>query len=363
MVRPRLVRHAALPFDLLLERLVCLPSVDFDRVRDGVQPAEVDGRDRPVHRDVEVDRDPFGHADLLATVVDELVPFPEEAEGGPVVRLPDVLGGEVEVEVFALWGLDPRRFGVAGCYGEAGVVPFDEPRHEGVGLLYGRDAVEPELRDQAVLEGPPEAFDPPLRLADGRGDDIDAELLADPSELRVRVEFDGKAVDGHPPVDEDRAVVAVKGLRNAVFLEYRPSHVQIAIEGFVDVEVAREDLAGRVVDRPVGGGLGAVGAEPPFLRGVYLDELAFPRTPRPAWMRVLRPLPLLCVRRRYARVGQDPIYLVVGGVDALPLFDELEEMREVEAIVFPEVEAEYPRLLFLARLVRGLPVLVAVREA
>ena len=118
MVRPGLVRHAAFPLGLPLKRLVGMPSVGFGRLRDGIKPAEVDGRHRPVHRDVEIDRDPLGHAYLPAMVVDELVPFPEEAEGGSVVRLPDVLGGEVEVEVFALRGLDPRRFGIAGGDGE-----------------------------------------------------------------------------------------------------------------------------------------------------------------------------------------------------------------------------------------------------
>ncbi len=74
MVRPRLVRHAAFPFDLLLERLAGLPSVDFDR-------------------------DPLGHADLPATVVDELVPFREDVVQilhfpGPRLCRNDTRGGE-----------------------------------------------------------------------------------------------------------------------------------------------------------------------------------------------------------------------------------------------------------------------------
>jgi hypothetical protein len=53
----------------------------------------------------------------------------------------------------------PSRGGLRGRMGEAGIEVGEERGEEGVGGLEGREAAEPELDDEAVLERAPEAFD------------------------------------------------------------------------------------------------------------------------------------------------------------------------------------------------------------
>jgi hypothetical protein len=53
----------------------------------------------------------------------------------------------------------PGRGGLRGRMGEAAIEVGEERGEEGVGGLEGREASEPELDDEAVLERAPEAFD------------------------------------------------------------------------------------------------------------------------------------------------------------------------------------------------------------
>ncbi len=169
------------------------------------------------------------------------------------------------------------------------------------------------------MECPPEPFDPALRLAYGRRYHLAAELTTDPSELGVGVVFHGKPVDGHPAEGENSPVVAVESLRDAVPFEYVLEHVQVSAQGFSALEVDAQDLPGRVVYRAMGRRLREGSAEPTLLAGVDLDELALFGPPRPAGVGVVPALSALRVRRRYPGVRENPVYLVVGGVDALPL--------------------------------------------
>jgi hypothetical protein len=61
--------------------------------------------------------------------------------------------------------------------GEAGVVVGHECRQEGVAVVHGADAGEPQLLHQPVLQGLVGALDATLGLAGVGEDDLDAERL------------------------------------------------------------------------------------------------------------------------------------------------------------------------------------------
>ena len=67
--------------------------------------------------------------------------------------------------------------------GKAAIEVGEEGGEEGVGGLEGREAAEPELDDEAVLQGAPEAFDAALGLRRAGRDVADAEVVEDAAEV------------------------------------------------------------------------------------------------------------------------------------------------------------------------------------
>ena len=88
------------------------------------------------------------------------------AESGDVVVAHYTLVLEAEC-LLQLCGTEPGPVGTAGgrwCDGKGAIVASKKGREEGVGLLRGGDVREAELRDEAILKGAQEPFDPAFRL-------------------------------------------------------------------------------------------------------------------------------------------------------------------------------------------------------
>jgi hypothetical protein len=77
----------------------------------------------------------------------------------------------------------PGRGGVRGRMGKAAIEVGEERGEEGVGGLEGRDALKPELDDEAVRQRAPEALNAALRLGRAGRDVADAEVVQDAAEV------------------------------------------------------------------------------------------------------------------------------------------------------------------------------------
>ena len=86
---------------------------------------------------------------------------------------------------------------------------------------------------------------------------------------------------GEFPELEYGAVVAVKGLRDAVFIEDLPHHFIVTLKGFLLVEEKPHHGSGGVVYGPVEGGLRQQVAEPIVYAGVDLEQLPEALPPGP----------------------------------------------------------------------------------
>ena len=266
------------------------------------------------------------------------MPFPFEPERRAVVRDPLELDGEVEIDFPRRWGRGEDRRLHLGLDGESPVVVGHEFREVGIRGVDGRYAPQPQLGYQPRLKRPPKPLDPAFGLGDRGGYQLDPELLAHAFEVDVDIAVDRLVLLGELPELEYGAVVAVKGLRDPVFIEDLPHHLIVTLEGFLLVEEKPHHGSGGVVYGPVEGGLRERLPEPIVYAGVNLQQLpeAFP--PRPG--RVLglfffRPVPL---RRSEAGGGQDPVGVSVGGANPFLLVQLLGEMPEVEAGVFSPVK-------------------------
>ena len=315
--------------------VLLLPFLDFD---EGPKPAVEGGDPLPGSGDVNVDDGLRGDPGDDPVLVDQLMPFSLEAEGRPVVRGPLEFDGQIEVDLLGRWGGGEEGGFHVGLDGESPVVVCHELGQIGIGFADRGYAPQPKLGYQPRLKRPPKPLYPSLRLGDGGGDELDPELPAHAFEVDVDIAVDRLVLLGEFPELEYGAVVAVKGLRDPVFIEDLPHHLIVTLEGFLLVEEKPHHGSGGVVYGPVEGGLRERLPEPIVYAGVNLQQLpeAFP--PRPG--RVLglfffRPVPL---RRSEAGGGQDPVGVSVGGANPFLLVQLLGEMPEVEAGVFSPVK-------------------------
>ena len=140
-------------------------------------------------------------------------PAPFE-EGVVVADLALVLGAEDLAPGAGAVGHEGRA-GLLGGDGEAGVVRRDVDLGEpAVGRLHGRDAGQPQLLGQAILEGAEGPLGAAARLGRVGGDVLDAELGQRPADLRQLLFRDfaaglGRVEVVRPPVGVKRAEQAV----------------------------------------------------------------------------------------------------------------------------------------------------------
>jgi len=130
---------------------------------------------------------------------------------------PLVLEAEGGAEVEGRWeSPEGGPFG-RGLDSEARVEASDKAGKERIRLLEGADPGEAQLRDQAALEGAPEAFDPSLGLGRVGSHDLDAELLHRPAKLGGFA-LTGELLSDRLPLGgaEDGVLIAIEGDGEAV---------------------------------------------------------------------------------------------------------------------------------------------------
>ena len=110
-------------------------------------------------------------------------------------------------------GRRQAAMGSAGRLGEAAVVVGEIGRQVGLGRGHGRDPVEAQLGDEAILEGGPEALDAALGLGGMGADVADAEVAEDLAELGGMLSTLELLLETPVGViaDEDAEAIAVEG--------------------------------------------------------------------------------------------------------------------------------------------------------
>lgn len=216
-----------------------------------------------------------------------------------------------------------------------------EFREVGIRRLDRRYPPQPQLGYQPRLKRPPKPFYPALRLGDGGGDELDAQLLAHALEVDVHVAVDRLALLRQPPELEYRPVVPVEGLRDPVFAQDLPHHLVVALEGFLLLEPKPHHGSGGVVYGPVEGGLRQRVAEPIVYAGVDLQQLPEALPPGPRRMLGLLPPRLMAFGRSEPGGGQDSMDVPVRDPHPFVFVQLLDEMPEVETGVFPFVQADH----------------------
>ena len=199
---------------------------------------------------------------------------PARAEADGVVVRDDAAvataqdGGEIA------GGGAPGGGGVSGGPGEAAVVVSEELGEERIGGLEGRDAAQPQLADEAVLQGLPEALDAAFGLRRARGDEPDAELAQDAAKVRGVLGAAQLLLEGPVRIvaDKDGEAIAIEGQGQAVRGDELLQQGDIAVQILGGPELQGQDGAGRIVDGAVQSELGAAGFEPRAGAGVELHE-------------------------------------------------------------------------------------------
>ena len=186
---------------------------------------------------------------------------PARAEADGVVMSDDATvataqdGGEIA------GGGAPGGGGIGGGPGEAAVVVREELGEEGIGGLEGGDAAQPQLADEAVLQGLPEALDAAFGLRRARGDEPDAELAQDAAEVSGILGAAQLLLKSPVRIvaDKDVEAIAIEGQGQAVRGDERPQPGDLAVQILGGPEIQGQDGAGRLVDGAVQRELGAAG--------------------------------------------------------------------------------------------------------
>ena len=166
--------------------------------------------------------------------------------------------------------------GIAWRAPEALVVGGDELRQERVAGLHGRDAPQPELLHQPVLQRLVHPLDAPLGLRGVGADDLDVELGERAAELRHATGSASRVLSSHP---EDGVLVAVEGRRAPVPRQVGARRGEV-VEGRLRTDEPQlHEVTGGVVHEDEQGAAGAAALEPLMVAAVYLDQLAQARSP------------------------------------------------------------------------------------
>src|SRR5215470_6775388 len=149
------------------------------------------------------------------------------------------------------WGPTPHGCGRSGAR-EAGVEVAEELRQEGIGRRATSDLPQPQLADQAILQGAPEPLNAALALRRAGLDVADAQLLEDAAEMSGRLDPGELLLEGPVPIgaDEDVDAIAIEGHGQAAGGEDLVQQRSVAVEVFGRPEVQGDDRGRRIIDGP-----------------------------------------------------------------------------------------------------------------
>lgn len=205
----------------------------------------------------------------------ELEEAPVELHGVIVLDGALVLEGADAVEVSPGRSRAPGGLGVRRGLREAGIVAREKPVEHALGLRERARLGEPELDDQAILEGAKEPLDPSLRLRGMRTDPADAEFLEgapDLGGLGPALELLGQGERGAGIAVKDPVAVGVRRAGEAIAPDELAEEQEVAVGILLRAEDAAEDLARGVVDGGVEHQPRPAIFEPGMVAAVHLDE-------------------------------------------------------------------------------------------
>ena len=172
-----------------------------------------------------------------------------------------------------------RRAGVVGGDGKGGIVAIEIGGQERRGDRVGHgQASQAQLRDEAILQGTPKAFNAALGLGRASGDGADAQLDQGPAELR-RLLSPRQLFLGSPArmgiTHEDAMPIVIEGVGDAVGGEHLAQQEEVAMSILLSAKDRGHHAAGGVVDRRQKGGAWPIGPEPGVRAAIDLQEHAF----------------------------------------------------------------------------------------
>jgi hypothetical protein len=188
-----------------------------------------------------------------------------------------VFEGANAVEVRARRRRLPRRLGVRGGLGEAGIVARKKSVEHALGLGERAGLGEAEFDHQAVLEGTEEALDAPFGLGRMGPDPADAELTEGPADLGLAGDAAELLLQGEREAGiraKDAMAIGVDRAGEAIASGEAAEEEEVAVGILLRAEDAVEDLAGRIIDRAVQDEAGAPVLEPGVVAAVHLDQEA-----------------------------------------------------------------------------------------
>lgn len=191
-----------------------------------------------------------------------------------------------------------RRARVGGSLGKARIIAREEARQDLIGLLERTRPRAPELADEAILEGPPQALDAPFGLRRGRRNPLDVQFSEGAAELREGMGTPLQlVVDRQWPLvclgGDDPVSISVEGDGDAMMTDGVAQDHEVAVGVFLLAEDGGGHLARCVVDRGMQDEARAAALEPVVVTPVPLEHEtglghaltppAMPRGPAGTW--------------------------------------------------------------------------------
>lgn len=205
----------------------------------------------------------------------ELEEAAAELHGVIVLDDASVLEGADAVEIPQDRGRPPGGLGVSRGVSEAGIVAWEKPVEQALGLGERARLGEAELDDQAVLEGAKEPLDASLGLGGVSTDPADAEFLEGASYLGGRgpaLELFGQSERGAGIAVKDPVEVGVGRSGETIAADELAEEQEVAVGIFLRAKDAAEDLARGVVDGGVEHETRPAIFEPGVVAAVHLDK-------------------------------------------------------------------------------------------
>ena len=186
-----------------------------------------------------------------------------------------VLEGADAVEVSLGRGRPPGRLRVRRGLREAGIVAWEKSVEDALGLREGTRLGEPELDDEAILQGAKEPLDPSLRLRGVRADPADTELLEGAPNLgglRPALELFSHGERGAGIAVKDPVAVGVGDTGASIAAEQLAEEQEVPVRIFLQPEDAAEDSTGGVINGGVEHQPRPTCFEPGVMAAVHLDK-------------------------------------------------------------------------------------------
>lgn len=200
----------------------------------------------------------------------ELKETPVELHGVVVLDGALVLEGADALKVAVGRGRPPGRLRVRRGLREAGIVAREKSVEDALGLREGTRLGEPELDDEAILQGAKEPLDPSLRLRGVRADPADTEFLEGAPNLgglRPALELFSHGQRGAGIAVKDPVAVGVGYTGASIAAEQ-----EVPVRIFLQPEDAAEDPTGGVINGGVEHQPRPPCFEPGVLAAVHLDK-------------------------------------------------------------------------------------------